>query len=384
MFYGQFAESSEYVLDESVKITDVTFETLEKFVEYIYTGDLNLSNVNSIRDCLMELSYCAQKYMIDDLRKKCVERLTELLNHETVFNVLGKSFEMHLEDFLLSAIYYIVDSMEAGKSFNNVILSGRDWHLTSQSFEFLAKNLLDYLGERDDVLCLIKSWGFLQCQIENLFPKRESLEIILNKLNIGDILVEKILDMKAAFASSVSTRIPKSFHRVYYKPVRPLIIENHQMNFDVNVSFKRFVVVDSLMINSRLIPEQYDICDMMNNQTYVEDLSVEIFDKNCDKSFYKQHHIIENVAYNSFFKLKFNDKLILFPHCMYKIRLSWNLGAIGFEYPRCIYSLLEKGGEEKLDVTKNPLSIVQFHEFNYCYNAPFGSIVQGISYDLIS
>lgn len=380
MLYSQFLEGADYSLDasNSIKITDISYETFDLFLTYIYTGELVLEK-DEIRQ-LIELSYCAQKYMIEDLRRKCLKKLAELLNRDTILLFLAKSFENHLEDFLVSCLYFVADSLEAGNSFSNLLLNNEESHLTARCFEFLAKNLLDYLGECDAVLCLIKAWTIVQSQLDD-----SSQAVTLTKLNLDDSLRDRITQMKASFIekSVGALMIPRSFHRVYYKPVRPFIIERNQLSFDVNISFKRFSKINSLMINSRLIPEQLDISDM-SNQTYTENLHVEILDKLSNKSLYKRHHTIDNVSFNAFFQLNFDDTMILFPHHVYVIKLTWKLEAIGFEYPRCIFSLLEKGGDEKVDFLKNPLSVVQFHEYNYSYNAPFGSILQGIDYGLIS
>lgn len=384
MFYSKFSEVSDYSLDSSssVKITDSTYETFDLFLNYIYTGELLLTTDCEI-DRLMELSYCAQKYLIEDMREQCLKKLREILNRKTVFALLGKSIDMNLEDFIVACLYFIADSLEAGASFTNLMMNDEKSHLSPRCFEFLVKNLLDYLGERDNVLCLIKAWNFMQCHEESLSFSDETQAVTLRKLNLDDSLSMKIVQMKCSFIELSTEKNPRSFHRVYYKPVRPFIIDRLDMSCDANVSFKRFSVLNSLMINSRLIPEQLDICDM-SNQTYTENLLVEVSEKSSNKSIYSQHHTIGNVSFNACFRINFDGTMLLFPHHVYVVKITWNVEAIGFEYPRCIFSLMEKGSEVKVDENSNPLSIVQFHEYSYFYNSPFGSIVQGISYDLVS
>lgn len=389
MFYSKFSEGSGEFLNatKSIRIIDITHETFDSFLSYIYTGELTLKNDGCEINRLMELSYCAQKYLIEDMREQCLKKMTEYLNFNTIFMFLEKSFEMHLEDFLVSCLYFIADSLEAGASFNNFLMNNENFHLPPRCFEFLVKNLLDYLGECDNVLCLIKTWSLMQCQLKNLKLNDENQAVTLKELNLEDIVISKIVELKSVFVDPLSTkalvRISKSFHRDYYKPVRPLIVDKSELSFTANVSFKRFVIVNAVVVNSRLIPEQFDICEM-NNQTYTENLVVELFEKASNKLVYKQQHIVDHVNFNGFFHVKLKDSLVLFPHHVYAIKLSWSDEAIGFEYPSCIFSLMEKGGEVKAKDNKSPQSIVQFHEYNYCYNSPFGSIIQGISYDLIS
>ena len=138
MFYGKFPQD----LTNSILITDISYSTFELFMDFIYTGELKLKENDEI-DCLVSISYCAQKYLIEALRKLCVNKLGELLNRQNIFNFLAKSFEYHLEDILVSCLYFIVDFIEAGASFFNAILNANeDVHLSPQCFEFLMKNLL--------------------------------------------------------------------------------------------------------------------------------------------------------------------------------------------------------------------------------------------------
>jgi hypothetical protein len=380
MFYGNFSHD----MTNSVLIPDVSYDTFELFLEFIYTGELKLKEGDEI-ECLVEISYCAQKYLVDELRKTCVEKLTEMSNRESVFKFLQSAFDRHLEDFLMSCLYFFVDNLETGTSFCNVILNNSESaHLSPQCFEFLAKNLLDYFGERESILCLVKAWAIKQCHVDGISVTAESTAVNTKMLNLEGSLCSKVAQMTAGFFDvSQNDKISKSFLRVYYKPVRQFIVERNQTSFDVNVSFKRFVTIRSFTLNSRLIPELHDFCDM-SSQTYVEKVAVEVLDKSSQLSIFKQHHTIENVTFSESFKVEFNERMILLPYRIYVVKISWGEEAIGFEYPRAIFSLMEKGNDEKVDDNGNPLSIVQFHEYNYCYNLPFGSIVQGIDYDIIS
>lgn len=371
MFYGNFD------INNSIGITDITYKSFDLFIEYLYTGNLKLNEFDEI-ESLLGVASCAQKYMIDDLRKKCVSRLRQLLSRENVFKFFTKAFECQLEDLIVPCLYFFVDTLESNISLCNVIINRNTNELSADCFEFLVKNLLDYFGERHEgVLVLIKAW--------TLHPAIKTLEgdEVANKLNLDNLLTEKIVQMKAAFFD-VSSKIPKSFHRIYYKPVRPFIVERSQNYFDTNISFRKFVIVKNFMINSRLIPEQYDVCDM-NNQTYEENIEVEIFEKSTNQIIFKNHQIIENVAFNGSFQVKISDRMVLFPYLNYVVRFKWcENEAIGFEYPRCIFSQFEKADRTTNSSSSDnkQSSVVQFHDYNF--NLPLGSIVQGIFYDIIN
>lgn len=354
MFYGKFE------ITNSILITDFTFNSFQLFIEYLYTGTLKLNEFEEM-ESLMEITGLAQKYLIDDLRKKCVSRLREMLSNENVFSIFTKAFEFHLEDFLVSCLYFFVEALESGVSLCNSVMNGNEEN--GSCFEFLFKNLLDYFGDRQEVLLLIKAWS-----LDN--------DLKVRNLNLDELLTDKIINMKAAFLDGASG-LSKCFHRIYYKPVRPFIIEKGQNYFDITLSFKKFIKVNHLMINSRLIPEQFDFCDM-SNLTYEEDLEVEIFEKSTNSLvFKKDHQIIENVAFNANFNVKISDRMILFPS-VYVFRIKWNENlAMGFEYPRAIFS-----SDEKCDVNRNQQSVVQFHDYHF--NFPHGSIVQGIFYEIVN
>ncbi|CRK99037.1 CLUMA_CG012229, isoform A [Clunio marinus] len=388
MLYSKFLEGSSIIdASNSIKITDISYDTFETFLCYIYTGELKLNDNGNEINQLMELSYCAQKYLIEDMRKQCLKLLNKFLNNDTILIIIEKSFELHLEDFLVTCVYYFADSLETNSSFSNLVLNKPKTQLSPSCFEFLVKNLIDYLGERDNILCLIKAWAFVQVQNDKVLINDESQASKLRQLNLDNALTEKVVELKATYASDSSSTnnlaMLKSFHRSYYKPVSPLIIERNQMHFNTFVSFKRFSVINSLMVNSRLIPEQLDICDM-SNQTYTEIINVEILEKVTGKSIYNQQSTIENVNFNAFFIINLKESLILFPHYIYIVKLSWNTEAIGHEYPRCIFSLIEKGDDDDIDTNTNKhnLSNIQFHEHDYYW--PLGSIIQGITYNLVT
>lgn len=364
MFYGKFD------ITNSILITDITFNSFQLFVEYLYTGNIKLNESEEI-ESLLELAFCGQKYLINDLSMKCVSRLRQILSRDNVFRVFSKAFEYHLEDVLMACLYFFVDAIESSVSLCNVIINRNLNELTLPGcFEFLAKNLLDYLGDRQEVLTLIKAWSLHHSTKASLDEKE-----LVTTLNLDSLLTEKLIKMKAAYFDA-SSKVSKSFHRIYYKPVRPFIIEKSQNYCDVNISFKKFVIVKYFMLNSRLIPEQYDFCDV-NNQSYDEKIEVNIFEKSSNQVVFSNIYGIDNVSFNASFKVKISEKMILFPYHNYVVRFQWSDEAIGFEYPRVIFSLVEK--IERCN--KDQQSVVQFHEYNI--NFPFGSIVQGVFYDIV-
>ena len=55
--------------NEAIKITDISGRTFEKFIDYAYTGAIALREDEDDKlEDLLELYYCGQKYLVDDLR----------------------------------------------------------------------------------------------------------------------------------------------------------------------------------------------------------------------------------------------------------------------------------------------------------------------------
>jgi hypothetical protein len=224
----------------------------------------------------------------------------------------------------------------------------------------------------------------VECKVSDKPASDDNIRDLLEELDFDESMVSSIVE---TFAIPLENPLSnpdrdrqflKRFSRQYYKPVKPLVIGVDQ-DYDTNISFKRFVILRELSVNSRLIPENLDIYDMLN-QTYSENIFVEIFMKNNPKDvIYSQFTVITNVNYNAFFTIKFDKRIVLFPNYVYTIRFSFNEDAVGFEYPRCIFSLKEN--DDRPSVDNNPRSIVQFHEY-YFEPLEFGSIIQGISYNL--
>lgn len=356
MFYGNFDVDAA----SSILITDISFKSFQLFIEFLYTGELN---DEENLDNLIEIAGCAQKYMIDDeLKKVCVARISKIINRDNAFTIFAKSFKYRVEDFIITCLYYFVNALESGSTLCNSLILSSDEILQPECFEFLIKNLLDYIGEGEHVLMLTKAW-----LIHSNVQSSTSLHV-LRKLSLDGKLTEKIDSMKCAFLhlNEISS-VPRYFHRIYYKSVRPFIIgHNPQNSINISVSFRKFVIIKSLMLNSRLIPEKLDVCEAIN-QPYQEEIEIEIFDANSQSEIlYKNRITVDNVFFNCSFKLNLCHNMVLFPHIKYAIKLKWNdEKAFGFEYPKAIYSMVEKDQ-----------SIVQFHEHT--------SIVQLIEYEIVN
>uniref|UniRef100_A0A182QR42 BTB domain-containing protein n=1 Tax=Anopheles farauti TaxID=69004 RepID=A0A182QR42_9DIPT len=85
MFYGALAEK------QMVKIADIKPNVFERMLEYIYVGAIDFDGVQNIEE-LLELYYCAEKYMIDSLHEKCVNYFGKNIKPNNVLKILDIAY----------------------------------------------------------------------------------------------------------------------------------------------------------------------------------------------------------------------------------------------------------------------------------------------------
>lgn len=348
-----------------IKITDISYKTFNNLLEYLYTGSIHFEK-NDKLDKLIELSYAANKYMVKDLIDKCHAEINKEMKFGTVLEIAQKSFDYHLEDTIVNCLYFLANNIEGGSSLLNEFLS---FPLDSLCFEFIIKNLLDYFPPASDVLGVIKSWIISQSRLDE--NKICDQRFLLESLRLNVETVEEVLNLKACHFNVKNDKKLKVFRRHYYKPVSPFVVEPSQtMELSETISFKRFVNLKSLTVNSRYISE-VDV----NTQSYSETVHLSLIEMKSNVIVYEFDHVIENVIFNDIFQVNIQSPLILLPDHLYKMRIQWSNSSIGFEYPRSIFSSREN------EVNRKEVNIATFHESQYLSR---GSIVHGISYEIIS
>lgn len=269
---------------------------------------------------------------------------------------------MHLDDLCVLAVYFIHSAMVEEISLANDLFNNQKNHLSGLCFEFLMKNLLDALGLQDNLLCFLKTWCRVECKNTNRDYSDDSIKLVLAPFELDERTVHEICKISAVLLEKPqpSGGPMKLFQRVYYKPVTPFIPRDLDDSFEIHLSFKSFLVLHSIFINSRLVPDFLDVHDTCN-KTYQDKIVIEITEKESGRICYSELHEVTSY-YNSSTIIKFSKPLALFPQQNYRIKFKFGLESYQFEYPRCVYSL------EKNDV--------RFHE----YWPDFGSICNGIGF----
>ncbi|XP_055623112.1 BTB/POZ domain-containing protein 6 [Toxorhynchites rutilus septentrionalis] len=361
MFYGSLAEK------QTVKIADIRPSVFERMLDFIYIGTIDFENILQIEE-ILELYYCARKYMIDCLHKQCVNYFGNSINPNNVLPILDIAYSMNLEDIIFLCLCVLKHFLTSGMSLSNIIL---------ESSHHLSKNCVDLILEdnyevKDNIICMIRAWCITECEQNRLEISSDSLKTILQDIELPEKLKDTIVD--CCFTSFQPFSSPDKYNwtpvqRTHYKAVRPLIIGD-EMSFEASISCNRFIVLKSISINSRLTP-QLQPTDLRRD-TYTENIAVEICSKFNNKvdPIYRKQHFICDVAFNNSLEIKLENHIVLFPDISYLIRLKWGPESLGYEYPRSILSSYGKSKQFRVNFSES------------IYLETEGSILSGIICDL--
>lgn len=361
MFYGSLAEK------QTVKIADIRPIVFERMLDFIYVGTVDFDHILHIEE-ILELYYCAQKYMIDSLHKQCVNYFGKSIKPNNVLKILDIAYTMNLEDIIYSCLCVLKHFLTSGMSLSNIIL---------ESSHHLSKSCVDLILEdnyevKDNIICMIRAWCITECEQNRLEVNSDSLKTILQDIELPDKLKDTIID--CSFTSFQPVTNEHKYHwtpiqRIHYKAVRPLIIGD-SMAFEASITCNRFIVLKSLSVNSRLTPQLLPMDK--RRDTYTENIAVEICSKFNGRieSIYQEQHLICDVPFNNSLDLKLENQIVLFPDIAYLVRLKWGPDSLGYEYPRSIFSSYGKSKQFRVNFSEN------------IYVETEGSILHGIVCDL--
>ncbi|XP_041782751.1 uncharacterized protein LOC121599200 isoform X1 [Anopheles merus] len=356
MFYGALAEM------QTVQIADINSRVFERMLDYIYVGAVDFDGIQNIEE-LLELYYCAEKYMIDSLHEKCVNYFGKNIKPNNVLKILDIAYRMNLDDIIYSCMCVLKHFFSSGMSLSNIILE-RSHHLSKNCVDLILE---DNFEVKDNIICMIRAWCITECEQNRLEINSDSMKTVLQDIELPDTLKDTIVGCSftnfTPIAGDNTGWIP--VQRIHYKAVSPLIIGD-EMDFEANISTNRFIVIKSLSLNSRLLP-QLKVSEV-RQETYTEKLTVEISSKHSNdrKKIYHKEHLICDVAFNDSLQLSLTEQIVFFPDVIYIIRIKWDPDSLGYEYPRSILSAYGKCKQ----------LMVNFSENMYLQNS--GSLLNGI------
>ncbi|GIY04518.1 hypothetical protein CEXT_598261 [Caerostris extrusa] len=105
-FKQMFESEMKERLDNIVVITDISFLSLKKLIEFLYTGTIEFDKPIDL-NFLYDLYYAADKYQVPDLKKVCANTLLSEATIENIFQIL-KWADIHNDEIIKTlAMQYV-------------------------------------------------------------------------------------------------------------------------------------------------------------------------------------------------------------------------------------------------------------------------------------
>lgn len=358
MFYGPLAEC------KCIVIADISADTFQKMLMFIYTDEVDMTNTTI--DDLVELYYCAEKYLIDELLLKCSHLIQCNLNYQNILRALDLAVCMDLEEILKISLNFFMNCCLNCTTFSKVIQKN-DVHISKECLNYILD--CDIKEQNINLVCLIKEWCKVESELLGLDPL-----VIVKDLHIPHAIKMDVESMDSLVISQNTFRNSRNAwilcHRTYLKAVRPLYIGDSGTEFITSLTVDRVVVIKSLIINSRLTP-------YIRNSPYAYTENIFVTVKTPDNIIIAtKKFVVFNVEYNSSVGLVFENGILLSPFVDYEVEFKWDSYTYDNEYPKSIMTSVEKTDVCTLTFDRKILE-------NSILNAN-GSILNGIEYAVLS
>lgn len=371
MFFGPLAETC------CIEISDISYEAFQLMLEYIYTDEVDMSAVVQIED-LMELYYCAKKYLLSVLMLKCDKLIRTTLRHENILQAIDMAVAMNIPELLDITLSFFSKYCLIGRYFSNIILKN-DFHISKECLNFILASGIKQ--QNINLICLIKKW--CRTEAKQLALKPDDVRLTLTGIQIPEDILDDVKNMHSLVVADNALKNSRLAwmlcQRQYYKAVRPLQIGQEQ-SFNTSIQSNRLIALRSLIINSRLTPLIRTSLNLSSHAPldckYTEQLLVKI-STNEDFSFV-QKFILFNTEYNSTVNLVFENPVMITPDITYAIKIQWPDYLSDCEYPRSVLSLS--------DTIAGDLCTIKFdqHLIDNVMLNQYGSILAGVEFVILN
>lgn len=337
MFFGPLAETC------CIDITDISREAFQLMLEFVYTDEVDMSQVTQIED-LMELYYCANKYLLVELMVSCDQLIRKTLRHDNILQAIDMAVSMNVAELLDITVNFFTKYCLIGRFFANCILQN-DFHISKECLNYILSS--DIKQQNINLVCLVKKWCRTEAKQRALRP--EDIRQTLSGVRIPDDILSDVENLQSLVVADSAALMQSSrlawtvCQRQYFRAVRPLRIEQEQQrSFETSIESNRFTALRSLIINSRLTPfvrTRANAAHLAGEfSKYTEQLTVTIWDKD-DAFRLAQTFVVFNTEYNSTCSLVFESPVMLTPDTCYAVRFDWaEATPFGCEYPLSVMS----------------------------------------------
>ncbi|KAG4068871.1 hypothetical protein HA402_005019 [Bradysia odoriphaga] len=359
MFYGPLAEC------QCIVISDINVDAFQKMIMFIYTDEVDMTDTSV--DELVELYYCAEKYLIDELLLKCCHLIECTLSYQNILRALDLAVCMDLEEILKISLNFFMNCCLNCTTFSKVIQKN-DVHISKECLNYILG--CDIKEQNINLVCLIKEWCKTESELLGL-----DVSVLVKDLNIPSAIEMDVQNMDTLVISQNTFKNSRNSwilcQRTYLKAVRPLYIGDSGTAFITSLTVDRVIAVKSLIINSRLSP-------FIRNSPYDYTENVRATIRTADGVITSQKFVVFNVEYNSSVCLAFESAILLSPFVDYVVEFKWDSYTYDNEYPKSIMNLVEKTG--LCTLTFDGKSV----ENGSIIGNGTGSILNGIEYAVLS
>ena len=152
IFFAMFCGSLAAETSEHIHLPDCDYEGMLEFLRFIYTGEVMFNGSN-----VLQLSYLAEKYMIEFLTKRCILFLRDHLDSSNVFCVLKHSKLIENKSLLRSCWKFI------DKECKDVLESAEFLEMDKMDLiELVKRNTLNI--KEIDLFVAINRWAENECE----------------------------------------------------------------------------------------------------------------------------------------------------------------------------------------------------------------------------
>lgn len=388
MFYGYFQNEA------IISIVDVAANTFRLMIEFIYTdhisdghptdsatdqtqiGDVDIQL--SIETCI-ELFYCAEKYLLHNLRDKCLWKIHNKLNDKNILRVLDFALGsgiVPLQELCLKTLRLMV--LTNVKHFRQLALkTSADYHMSKECLQYIfACNRTIFEKNEIDVgvMMMAKQWcrNEVDDRRKDVADAAYLCEQVVNELNLPPTIAAAILRDDVSHPMLADPRFLDAYqfisldclewlscYRSSYKSTGFVKIYEKQLH-NVCIEANRTVALKSLIINSRLslnalLPLANDhrserrtvrfspVWPVDTKRTYDDEFSIKFVCAKNNEVLHAEKFQQKNIEYNSKMFLTFRKPVVV-PR-MQRIRIVFERPSAAStyfsEYPCKLYKSSE-------------------------------------------
>lgn len=339
MFYGPLSTSDDII------IADIEPDIFQLLIVYIYTDKVEISCIEHA----FELLYAAKKYLLEDLREKCIDYIKANLSVDNVISVLNFS-EYIQEDPL------ITDSLKLFCEHAKYLFNESLENITSSSLKIILESNDINISERDLIVFAFQ-WAKVTCcsnGVADTFENRrkclvdnhlfkllrfsilsdKDLEIILNEdtnakeaIELAEITKMNICNLNDSSCIKMTRNALKVrehiCHRRFLRSSAPLIVDGQNNTIHVKMQVDKTIFINSLCVPTRMSPQINFHSD--NAMLYSEQFSVTVTCET-DNCIIKSTNFMNTVEYDSNVFIEFSEPCVLQKDKWYVINFSWPSG----------------------------------------------------------